>query len=216
MDREKLFEPQLPSLPAFSQQAREEPSTTFKTVVRPEAQDETIDWTADVVRLSVGKQTTLTFSEPSPGIIYAVSEPEFMGSMPIRQDVEVASVEDAAVWAKVNEMLAHRAAGMTGAFVSAYRFPQLVMRPELSLWTDDSDTVIAYSATDAVRVWEDHMGCEYDGDELNPALCWRAVHKKLDDDFELWLDDSCSEKKKKTVGEWIAEHGRGWFCTTEF
>lgn len=201
MDREKLFEPQIPAMPAFSQQrGHEEPSTTFKSVVR-----------ADAVELS---------EKPTPsdiytvGYIYACTEPEYIGELPSLPLDNMAmnallDFEDA-------QIAAHRALGAIGAFVTVYRFPQFVLHPELSMWIDGSDTVIAYSATDAVRVWEDHMGCPYEGDELNPAMCWVQTHKKLDDDFELWLDDSCTEKKKMTVREWIAEHGRGWFCTTEF
>jgi len=80
----------------------------------------------------------------------------------------------------------------------------------LSVWTNDTDTVIAYDKLDVVRVICDHaLVFEGNVDE------WRM--RELEDVVTIsYVDDDPRRKDSKTCREWIAQHGRGFLCSTEY
>jgi hypothetical protein len=80
---------------------------------------------------------------------------------------------------------------------------------ELKLWYNDCDYVIAASVEDAATINAEFHGTTYVPDEDEE---WTV--RKSDATFTFHQDDGASVTK--SVSEWIAEKGRGYFCTSEY
>lgn len=83
------------------------------------------------------------------------------------------------------------------------------MNNELKIWTNDSDFVIAESAEDAAAVLYEET--------LTPPekTSFHACDNSRS--FTFYEDGTrAREGVTKTFGEWAAERGRGYFCTSEF
>jgi hypothetical protein len=81
---------------------------------------------------------------------------------------------------------------------------------ELHVWHNDCDWVIATDAEDARKVCAESCGMLLT--DVDP------------DEWEQWPNDRTltiveedpTRKTVKTCGGWIAEHGRGFLCSTEY
>jgi len=103
------------------------------------------------------------------------------------------------------------------------------MTSTLSIWFDGSDWVIAYSAEDAAKVWEEVTGdtwsSEDDGETWEPDN--RLIHTIFFDEesdrneyaptgAELGKKENGPYYAKATQQQWIEKSGRGWFCSENF
>lgn len=79
--------------------------------------------------------------------------------------------------------------------------------PELGVWTDGTDTVIAYDKLDVWRVLWAHTGSYVESD--------LDAFERLPDDCEKTITDD-GTRTTKTCREWIASDGRGFLCSTEY
>ena len=80
----------------------------------------------------------------------------------------------------------------------------------LFCYHDDSDYVIAHSPEDASAIWAATVGESHDDNEYpwgEPLPMDRALSVDLDDG---------RGSRRQTVAEWIAECGRGFFCSENF
>ncbi len=73
-----------------------------------------------------------------------------------------------------------------------------------------TDWVIAASPEDADAVWREHVGEDHDEDECGR---WRLCDP--DTVLSINLDDE-KGSQKKTIREWIAEHGRCFLCSENY
>jgi hypothetical protein len=83
--------------------------------------------------------------------------------------------------------------------------------PTLTCYADDgTDWVIAHSPEDASAIWEEHVGEPHSDEEHGP---WRPC----DPDKSLTVDlDDGRGGRTQTFREWIAECGRGFFCSENY
>lgn len=99
----------------------------------------------------------------------------------------------------------------------------------LSVWSDSTDWIIAYSAEDAIKVWEKHIGeswadygeadeWEMDDKPVYKMLCEDDPHgySQPEDakiykhkDGRLWVVEATTEA-------WIKHTGRGFLGSTEW
>ncbi|WP_437310078.1 hypothetical protein [Sorangium sp. So ce388] len=80
------------------------------------------------------------------------------------------------------------------------------------VWTNDCDYVVAESAEEAKRLARAFYG---GNDDPSDASAFEPCRD--DRPFTFHEDGSrASQGVTKTFGEWAAERGRGYFCTSEF
>jgi hypothetical protein len=82
--------------------------------------------------------------------------------------------------------------------------------PDLHLWTNDSDVVIATSAEDAIKV------CEETGMTFTPGdLDWSEFEMIPDNKSFTYREEEGepSSDRKLTAAEWVKEKGRGYFAS---
>lgn len=84
---------------------------------------------------------------------------------------------------------------------------------DLRMYTDNTDTVIATSAEDALLVWAETHGDGYnDEHEGDWALNW----SQIPDDKPVTLSYPAEDAATMTAAEWCAKDGRGFWGSTEF
>jgi hypothetical protein len=81
----------------------------------------------------------------------------------------------------------------------------------LGVWSDGTDTVIAYDKFDVIGVIREHAGSFESVDEF----------VRRDDDYVLVINhvdmpDGSDGKIALTCREWIAKYGRSFLCSTEY
>lgn len=85
---------------------------------------------------------------------------------------------------------------------------------ELHVFKNDViDWVIAASAEDATRVWEEHNGASWadvTGDDEAPEWVQEP------DDKVLWVRDDEGGRNEKSCEAWAAELGRSFLASTEY
>ena len=86
---------------------------------------------------------------------------------------------------------------------------------KLSIWTNDTDKVVAVDLDDVKKVLQGHCGSNEFDDEVNNGEWYKVA-----DDQPITivtLDGPDGDTKiTKTASEWIASDGRGFLCSTEF
>ncbi len=84
--------------------------------------------------------------------------------------------------------------------------------PVLNCYYDGSDYVIAYSPEDASAAWREWAsGTDHDDIESEWEVC------DPDREFTCSLNETPPEgARTQTFAAWIAECGRGWFCTENY
>lgn len=84
------------------------------------------------------------------------------------------------------------------------------MSRKLSCFTNDYDTVVAYSVEDAKEI------CKVQCDCVEDEIEWQEIP----DDEVLKIDVNGSYNPEdlvsKTAKEWAEENGRGYLCCTEY
>ena len=87
-------------------------------------------------------------------------------------------------------------------------------KPELHMYKEEVDTVIAESKEDAAKVWAEHVGGDYreerDGDD--PVECW----EQIPDDKPVTLAYPEEDAATMTAAEWCAKDGRCFWGSTEY
>jgi len=87
--------------------------------------------------------------------------------------------------------------------------------PQLSIWTDDTDTVVAFSAEDACLVCADHMGesmpeyLEHYGEPED----WHEL--PLGHELTIWEECYAGTPVKKSASDWLRSEGREFLASTE-
>jgi len=83
---------------------------------------------------------------------------------------------------------------------------------KLSVWKSEMDTIVAYSAEDALAVW-----CEFFGEEVSDFEGRTGyVFSKIDDQVEITImDPDTEERTTMRAFEWVGLNGRGLLCTSE-
>ncbi len=87
--------------------------------------------------------------------------------------------------------------------------------PDLYMFKEECDTVIAESKDDAAKVWALHTGCTEFPDGRNDvptAECWAQIP----DDQQVTLSFPEDEAATMTAAEWCAKDGRGFWGSTEY
>ena len=79
---------------------------------------------------------------------------------------------------------------------------------QLRMYTDDYDTVIAYSPEDATAAWCEHIGPGADPSHLE----WDEKHTPLTADIE----GRTNGAETHPPAVWIERFGRGFLCSTEY
>jgi len=84
--------------------------------------------------------------------------------------------------------------------------------PQLYVFSNDYDWVIAESKEDAWDVWCKAMG--ENREDYDPGFDW----SKVDDNKKLLisLDDDMSKAVWKTAKQWVHSVGRGFLASTEY
>lgn len=85
----------------------------------------------------------------------------------------------------------------------------------LSVFTNDTDTVIARDLADVQVIVEAHYGAtfESEGWELDD---WSKIPDNKDITICNLHDGGEGDRATKTAAEWIAQMGRGFLCSTEW
>ncbi len=87
----------------------------------------------------------------------------------------------------------------------------------LCMYCNGTDTVIAYSPSDACEVWTKSYGADY-GEEtglVNDDQGWEEVSG--DTVYTLtYTDEEPTRKVEQSAELWIAQEGRGFLGSTEF
>ncbi len=83
--------------------------------------------------------------------------------------------------------------------------------PELQIYENGTDTVIAHSPEDAVHAWEEANGVSYHDACAGGPDDWTLTDGPL-----LRISDDDGGSETLTLDEWITEEGRGFLCSTEF
>ena len=80
---------------------------------------------------------------------------------------------------------------------------------ELHVFQDEGlvDTVVARDPDDAKAVWEEHAGVTYNDEP------WAQLP---DDKRFTIINEDTGAETSQTCGEWAAERGRGFLCSTEY
>ncbi len=84
------------------------------------------------------------------------------------------------------------------------------------MFRDETDTVIAFSAEDAGRVWSTHSGSDYEEEfAMPPGEAWAQLR---DDTVEglCFPDEPERKSEEHTVAEWVRLYGRSWHGSTEY
>jgi hypothetical protein len=86
---------------------------------------------------------------------------------------------------------------------------------KLSVWSNVWNTVIAYSAEDALKVW-----CDFFGEDFKECRETKGnasfMFSKVDDSVDIIFMDPAGKKlTTKKAPEWAALYGRGLLCTSE-
>jgi hypothetical protein len=82
-------------------------------------------------------------------------------------------------------------------------------KPRLSLYTNDTDFVIASSPAEARSICAKECGIT--PLEAGPFKVYSAAKT-----FTLFQDPYEKKKETKTVSAWIKEHGKGYFACSEY
>jgi hypothetical protein len=85
--------------------------------------------------------------------------------------------------------------------------------PQLKVYRDDADFVIAGSMSHASEIWQAHVGEPHKGE-------WRLVPDDEPITIEVGLvlsgREFAQQKMTKTAAEWAAAYGPGFLCSTEY
>lgn len=79
----------------------------------------------------------------------------------------------------------------------------------LSLYTNDTDYVIASSPAEAARICANECGVSLE--EAGKFEVYSAAKT-----FTLYQSPDENKKETKTVSAWIKEHGKGYFACSEY
>jgi hypothetical protein len=84
---------------------------------------------------------------------------------------------------------------------------------KLSVWKSEMDSIVAYSAEDALTVWCDFFGEDFIAFEGRIGY----VFSEVPDDQEITIMDLDTEGRTTMKAcEWVGLNGRGILCTSEF
>jgi hypothetical protein len=110
-------------------------------------------------------------------------------------------------------------------------FPIRIMVQRLHLFTDDTDTFVAFDAADAEKAYSEHVG-ETRSDSIGISDLDPYIQIKDDAPVTLWFEDdeksyplfSKIERPKDRelfyvtapAWAWVLHNGRGFLCSTEW
>lgn len=85
----------------------------------------------------------------------------------------------------------------------------------LKCYYDGGDYVIAESKADASLAWQESTGANHEKEsDASDEESWEECD--MNGTLRADLDDNPATARTQTFAEWIAELGRGWFCSENY